>query len=75
MEKRVSDFNDEVWTKFKRSKDVSKKRSIGNSKRTKRKRIEKVDRLDDMRVLGSMCIMILKFFVLLNILVITGRML
>ena len=75
MEKRVSDFNDEVWTKFKRSKDVNKKRSIGNSKRTKRKRIEKVDKLDDMRVLGSMCIMILKFFVLLNVLVITSRML
>lgn len=75
MEKRVSDFNDEVWAKFKRSKDVNKKRSIGNSKRTKRKRIEKVDKLDDMRVLGSMCIMILKFFVLLNILVITSRML
>lgn len=75
MEKRVSDFNDEVWAKFKRSKDVSKKRSIGNCKRVKRKRIEKVDRLDDMRVLGSMCIMILKFFVLLNVLVITSRML
>lgn len=75
MEKRVSDFNDEVWAKFKRSKDVSKRRSIGNCKKIKRKRIEKVDRLDDMRVLGSMCIMILKFCVLLNLLVITGRML
>lgn len=75
MEKRVSDFNDEVWAKFKRSKDVSKRRSIGNCKKIKRKRIEKVDRLDDMRVLGSMCIMILKFFVLLNVLVITSRML
>lgn len=75
MKKRVSDFNDEVWTKFKRSKDVNKKRIIGNSKRTKRKRIEKVDKLDDMRILGSMCIMILKFFVLLNVLVITSRML
>ena len=75
MEKRVSDFDDEVWAKFKRSKDVNKKRSIGNCKRVKRKRIEKADRLDDMGVLGSMCIMILKFFVLLNVLVITGRML
>lgn len=75
MEKRVSDFDDTVWKKFKRSKDISKKRSIGNCKKIKRKRIEKVDRLDDIRVLGSMCIMILKFFVLLNILVITGRML
>lgn len=75
MEKRVSDFNDEVWAKFKRSKDVSKKRSIGNCKRVKRKRIEKVDRLDDMRTVGNLCIMLLKFFVLLNILVITSRML
>lgn len=75
MEKRVSDFNDEVWAKFKRSKDVNKKRSIGNCKRVKRKRIEKVDRLDDMRTVGNLCIMLLKFFVLLNILVITSRML
>lgn len=75
MEKKVSDFNDEVWAKFKRSKDVSKRRSIGNCKKIKRKRIEKVDRLDDMRTVGNLCIMLLKFFVLLNILVITSRML
>lgn len=75
MEKRVSDFNDEVWAKFKKSKDVNKKRSIGNCKRVKRKRIEKVDRLDDMRTVGNLCIMLLKFCVLLNLLVITGRML
>lgn len=75
MEKRVSDFNDEVWAKFKRSKDVSKKRSIGNCKRVKRKRIEKVDRLDDMRTVGNLCIMLLKFFVLLNLLVLTSKML
>ena len=75
MEKRVSDFDDEVWTKFKRSKDVNKKRSIGNCKKIKRKRIEKVDRFDDMRTVGNLCIMLLKFFVLLNILVITSRML
>lgn len=75
MEKRVSDFNDEVWAKFKRSKDVSKRRSIGNCKKIKRKRIEKVDRLDDMRTVGNFCILLLKFFVLLNVLVITSRML
>ena len=75
MEKRVSDFNDEVWAKFKRSKDVNKKRSIGNCKKIKRKRIEKVDRLDDMKLIGSLSIMILKFFVLLNLLVITSKML
>lgn len=73
MEKRVSDFDDKSYFNFKRPK--REKRSIGNCKRIKRKRIEKADRLDDMRVLGSMCIMILKFFVLLNVLVITSRML
>ncbi|PMC60721.1 hypothetical protein CJ208_02300 [Finegoldia magna] len=73
MEKRISDFKDDVWEDIKRP--ISEKRSIGNCKRIKRKRIEKADRLDDMRVLGSMCIMILKFFVLLNVLVITSRML
>lgn len=73
MEKKVSDFDDKSYFEFKRP--TIEKRSIGNSKRTKRKRIEKKDRLDDMRLIGSMCIMILKFFVLLNLLVITGRML
>lgn len=72
MEKRISDFDDKSYFNFKRP--ASEKRSIGNCKKIKRKRIEKVDRLDDMRVLGSMCIMILKFFVLLNVLVITSRM-
>lgn len=43
MEKRVSDFNDEVWAKFKRSKDVNKKRSIGNCKRLKARKVEKVE--------------------------------
>lgn len=73
MEKKVSDFKDDVWKGI--ARPISEKRSIGNCKKIKKKRIEKVDRLDDMRVLGSMCIMILKFFVLLNILVITSRML
>ncbi len=72
MEKRVSDFKDDVWKGI--TRPASEKRSIGNCKKIKRKRIEKVDRLDDMRVLGSMCIMILKFFILLNVLVITSRM-
>lgn len=75
MEKRVSDFNDEVWTKFKRSKDVSKKRSVGNSKRVKARKIIPSDRLDDMKLIFNLCIMALKFFVLLNVLVITSRML
>lgn len=73
MEKKVSDFNDKAWVGIKRP--MSEKRSIGNCKRIKRKRIEKKDRLDDMKLIGNLSIMILKFFVLLNILVITGRML
>ncbi len=75
MEKRVSDFNDEVWTKFKRAKDVGKKRSLGNSKRVKARKIAKSDRLDDMKLLMNICILLLKFFVLLNVLVITSKML
>jgi hypothetical protein len=75
MEKRVSDFDDEVWTKFKRSKKTNNKRNVGNSKRVKTKKIVKSDKLDDMKLIFSFCIMILKFFVLLNLLVITSKML
>lgn len=75
MEKRVSDFNDEVWTKFKRSKDVSKKRSIGNSKILKAKKIKESNKLVDIEFFMNICILLLKFFVLLNLLVITSKML
>lgn len=75
MEKRISDFDDTVWKEFKRSKDISKKRSIGNCRRVKEKKVEKSDRLDDMKFFMNICILLLKFFVLLNILVITSRML
>lgn len=75
MEKRVSDFNDEVWTKFKRSKKTNNKRNVGNGKRVKTKKVKKSDRLDDMKFFMNICILLLKFFVLLNILVITSRML
>ncbi len=75
MDKKVPDFNDEVWKKFKRSKDVNKKRSVGNSKRVKTKKVEKSDKLDDMKLIFNFCIMALKFCVLLNILVITSKML
>jgi hypothetical protein len=75
MEKRISDFDDTVWAKFKKSKDISKKRSIGNCKRVKAKKVEKSDRFDDMKLLMNICILLLKFFVLLNILVLTSRML
>lgn len=75
MEKRVSDFNDEVWTKFKRSKETNNKRNVGNCKRVRLKKVKKPDRLDDMKLIFSFCILLLKFFVLLNVLVITSRML
>ena len=72
MEKRVSDFNDKSYFNFKRPKREEKK----EVKHTcKCKRIEKADRLDDVRLVCGMCIMILKFFVLLNLLVITSKML
>lgn len=43
MEKRVSDFDDSVWKKFKRSKDASKKRSVGNCKRLKVRKVEEME--------------------------------
>lgn len=73
MEKRISDFKDDVWEDIKRP--ISEKRSIGNCKRIKRKRIEKSDKLDDMKLFMNICILLLKFFVLLNLLVITSKML
>lgn len=75
MEKRVSEFDDTVWEKFKRSKDVSKKRSIGNSKRVKAKKTKESNKIDDMKFFMNICILLLKFFVLLNVLVITSKML
>lgn len=73
MEKRVSDFDDKSYFNFKRPK--REKRSVGNSKRVKARKIIGSDRLDDMKLLMNICIMLLKFFVLLNLLVITSKML
>lgn len=72
MEKRVEDY-DKAWVGVERP-------SFGEIKRKERtikikKEKASVDRLDDMRTVGSVCIMLLKFFILLNLLVITGRML
>lgn len=72
MEKK-SDSYDKAWVGIERPEFDKIKRKCRTIKVKKKK--AKVDRLDDMRVLGSMCIMILKFFVLLNILVLTSRML
>lgn len=71
MEKRVSDFDDKSYFNFKRPK--KEKKEVKHT--CKCKRIEKADRLDDVRLVCGMCIMILKFFVLLNLLVITSKML
>lgn len=72
MEKRVSDFDDKSYFNFKRPKREGKKEVKHTCKCRK---VEKTDRLDDVKLVGSMCIMILKFFVLLNLLVITSKML
>lgn len=75
MEKRVSDFDDRSYFKFKRPKGANNKRNVGNCRRVKLKKVKKPDRLDDMKLIFNFCIMALKFCVLLNILVITSRML
>lgn len=71
MEKRVEDY-DKAWVgierpSFKCEKLIKKKAKI--------KKAKNVDRLDDMKTVGNVCIMLLKFCILLNLLVITGRML
>lgn len=84
MEKRVSDFDDSVWEKFKRSKDASKKRSVGNCKRLKARKVEKVE--DSMftqaveeivelvntfsKTVGRLALAVL----LINLVIITSRM-
>lgn len=69
MEKRVSDFRDDVWKNAKREEKKEVKHTC------KCRRVEKADRLDDVRLVCGMCILLLKFFVLLNLLVITSKML
>lgn len=70
MEKKLDSY-DKAWLGMRRPNfGVNKKRVIKGKKTSKQ-----VNRLDDVRLVGNMCIMILKFLVLLNILVITGRML
>ncbi|MDU2026052.1 MAG: hypothetical protein E6729_10915 [Finegoldia magna] len=71
MENKIEDY-DKAWIgierpSFKCEKLIKKKAKI--------KKAKKVDRLDDMKTVGNVCIMLLKFCILLNLLVITGRML
>lgn len=70
MEKKLDSY-DKAWVGVERPNFEVKKKRVIKAKKTNKK----VDKLDDVRLVGSMCIMILKFLVLLNILVITGRML
>ena len=70
MEKKLDSY-DKAWVGMKRPNFGETKRKTIKVKKKK----AKVDRLDDMKTVGSVCIMLLKFFVLLNILVITSRML
>lgn len=70
MEKKLDSY-DKAWVGMRRP-------NFGETKiktiKVKKKKA-KVDRLDDMRTVGNVCIMLLKFCILLNLLVITGRML
>ena len=72
MEKK-SDSYDKAWVGIERPEFEEIKRKRRTIKGKKKK--TNADRLDDMKLLMNICIMILKFFVLLNVLVITGRML
>lgn len=71
MEKKLDSY-DKAWVGIERPEfeEVKKRRTI----KVKKKK-SNVDRLDDMRTVGNICIMLLKFCILLNLLVITGRML
>ncbi|MDD6906573.1 MAG: hypothetical protein PUI98_07040 [Finegoldia magna] len=72
MEKKLDSY-DKAWVGVERP-DLGEVKRKRKTIRVKKKKTNS-DRLEDMRTVGSMCIMILKFFVLLNLLVITGRML
>lgn len=72
MEKKIEDY-DKAWVGIERPKLEEVKKKYRTIKVKKKK--ANFDRLDDMRTVGNVCIMLLKFCILLNLLVITGRML
>ena len=72
MEKRIEDY-DKAWIGVERPSFGEVKRKPRTIKVKKKK--SRVDRLDDMKFIGNLSIMILKFFMLLNLLVITSKML
>lgn len=72
MEKKLDSY-DKAWVGIERPSFEDFK---GKSRTIKvKKKKAKVDRLDDIRTVGNVCILLLKFFVLLNLLVITSKML
>lgn len=72
MEKKLDSY-DKAWVGIERPEFDEIKRKCRTIKVKKKK--ANTDRLDDMRTVGNVCIMLLKFCILLNLLVITGRML
>lgn len=72
MEKKLDSY-DKAWVGIERPEFEEIKRKCRKIKVKKKK--ANADKLDDMRTVGNVCIMLLKFFILLNLLVITGRML
>lgn len=71
MEKRIEDY-DKAWIGVERP--IFKCEKLIR-KRAKIKKVKKADRLEDMKLICDMSIRVLKFLILLNILVITGKML
>lgn len=72
MEKKLDSY-DKAWVGIERPSFEDFKRKCRTIKVKKKK--ANADKLDDMKTVGSVCIMLLKFCILLNLLVITGRML
>lgn len=71
MEKKLDSY-DKAWVGIERPSFTCEKLI---KKRAKIKKVKKVGRLEDMKLICDMSIRILKFLILLNILVITGKML
>lgn len=71
MEKKLDSY-DKAWVGIERPIFKCEKLI---KKRAKIKKVKKVGRLEDMKLICDMSIRILKFLILLNILVITGKML
>lgn len=71
MEKKLDSY-DKAWVGIERPSFKCEKFI---KKRAKIKKVKKAGRLEDMKLIYDMGIRVLKFLILLNILVITGKML